>query len=240
LYKNLMIAPGTSNSNAGVQRSLNNRLLSWSGPLLMLGMRLGFAIVVQAIVAAVFFLRGEATPWLNAAPWWTVYGTLIDIGCLLALAYFMRRERGRLSDLMGMQPVRLGRDFLIGLAYAAGILPFAMLGGFLGTALIYGSAPGPIPIGPLPLIGALYSFLIWPVVWAITEEISYLGYVLPRLETLTGRTSIAFAIVVFFWSVQHCAMPLRLDIRGALDSRRSGGSRHCAITCVATMNPYSF
>jgi hypothetical protein len=41
--------------------------------------------------------------------------------------------------------ITTGRDFLIGLAYAAGILPFAMLGGFLGTALIYGSVPGPIP-----------------------------------------------------------------------------------------------
>jgi membrane protease YdiL (CAAX protease family) len=209
----MMIAPSAPNTNAGVQRSLNNRPFSWSGPLLVLGTRLGFAVAVQAVVAGVFFLRGEATPWLSAAPWWTVYGTLIDIGCLLALVYWMRRERGRLSDLVGIQPARLGRDFLTGLAFVAGILPFAMLGGFLGTALIYGSAPGPIPIGPLPLVGALYSFLIWPVIWAITEEVTYLGYVLPRLETLTGRTSIAFAIVVFFWSVQHSAMPLRIDMR---------------------------
>lgn len=34
--------------------------------------------------------------------------------------------------------------------------------GFFGTALIYGPSPGPIPIGPLPLVGALYSFLVWP------------------------------------------------------------------------------
>jgi membrane protease YdiL (CAAX protease family) len=209
----MMFAPSVSNTNAGVQRSLNNRRPSWSGPLLMLGARLGFAIAVQAIVAWVFFLRGEAMPWLSAAPWWTVYGTLIDIGCLLALIYCMRRERSRVSDLVGIRPARLGRDFLIGLAYAAGILPFAMLGGFLGTALIYRSAPGPIPIGPLPLVGALYSFLIWPVIWAITEEVTYLGYVLPHLEILTGRTSIAFVMVVLFWSVQHCAMPLRLDLR---------------------------
>ena len=58
----------------------------------------------------------------------------------------MRRERGRLSDLVGIQPAQVGRDFLIGLAYAAGILPFAMLGGFLGTALIYGSAPGALKV----------------------------------------------------------------------------------------------
>jgi uncharacterized protein len=209
----MMIAPSTSNTNADVLRSSNNGRPSWSGPLMMLGARIGFAVVAQAAVAWAFFLRGESTPWLSAAPWWTGYGTLIDLGCLLALTYWMRRERLRMSDLVGMQPPGLGRDFLIGLAYAALILPFAMLGGFLGTTLIYGSAPGPMPIGPLPLGGALYSFLIWPVVWAITEEVTYLGYALPRLERLTGSTWIAVLMVVFFWSIQHCAMPLRFDPR---------------------------
>jgi membrane protease YdiL (CAAX protease family) len=150
---------------------------------------------------------------MSAAPWWTVYGTLIDIGCLLALTYWMWREKGRLSDLVGVQPARLRHDILIGFAYTAGILPLAIVGGFLGTTLIYGSAPGRIPIGPLPLVGALYGFLVWPVVWAITEEVTYLGYVLPRLEALTGRTWIAFLMVVFFWSIQHCAMPLRVELR---------------------------
>jgi membrane protease YdiL (CAAX protease family) len=211
----MMSAPSTSNAKASPQRSFNNGRPSWAGPLLMLGARLGFAVAAQAAVACVFLLRGKATPWRSAAPWWTVYGTLIDIGCLLALTYFLRRERGGLSDLVGVGP-RLGRDILIGLAFAAGMVPFAILGGFLGTALIYGSSPGPMPIGPLPLGGALYSFLVWPAVWAITEEVTYLGYVLPRLEVLTGRTSIAFLMVVFFWSIQHCAMPLRVDLRFVL------------------------
>ena len=211
-----MTAPSTSNTNADPQRSLNSGRPAWVGPLLMLAARLGFAVAAQAVVAWAFFFRGKVTPWMSAAPWWTVYGALIDIGCLLALTYWMRRERGRLLDLVGMQPSRLGRDIVIGFAYAAGIVPFAILGGVLGTALIYGPSPGPIPIGPLPLAGALYSFLVWPAVWAITEEVTYLGYVLPRLEMLTGRTSIAFLMVAFFWSIQHCAMPLRADLRFVL------------------------
>jgi membrane protease YdiL (CAAX protease family) len=208
-----MIAPSTWNTDAGVQRSSDNGQPTWAGPLLMLGARLGLAVAAQAVVTFVFFLRGKATPWTSAAPWWTVYGTLIDIGCLLALIYWMRSEKGRLSDLVGMEPARLRRDMFVGLAYAVGILFLGVVGGFLGTALIYGSTPTPVPIGPLPLAGALYSFLVWPVVWAITEEVTYLGYVLPRLGTLTGRTWIAFLLVVFFWSIQHCAMPLRVDMR---------------------------
>jgi len=179
----------------------------------MLIARPAFAIAAQAAVAGVFYFRGDAKPWLSAAPWWTVYGTLIDVGCLLALTYLMRRERGDLCELVGLQPGRLRRDILLGLAYALGILPFGLLGGFIGTVLIYGSAPAPIPIGPLPLLGALYSLLIWPVIWAVAEELTYLGYALPRLEALTGRTWIALLVVVFFWSVQHGAMPLRLDLR---------------------------
>jgi hypothetical protein len=50
-------------------------------------------------------------------------------------------------------------------------------------------------------------------VWSITEEVTYLGYTLPRLETPTGRTSIAFMMVAFSWSIQHCATPLRGDMR---------------------------
>ncbi len=179
----------------------------------MTSARLAFAIAAQATVAFVFLLRGKAKPWLLAAPWWTVYGTLIDIGCLLALTYLMRQEGGRLLDLVGVQATRFRRDLLMGLAYAAGILPFGILGGFIASALIYRSAPAPMPIGPLPLPGAFYSLLIWPVVWAVAEELTYLGYALPRLEALTGHSWIALVVVLFFWSAQHCAMPLRPDLR---------------------------
>lgn len=208
-----MSAPTTTSISVRVQRSWNQGRRSWEGPLLMLGARLGFAVVAQALVACIFLLRGKSAPWMSAAPWWTVYGTLIDIGCMLALTYWIRREGGRLSSLVGMHPTRLRRDILVGFAYTAGILPIAILGGFLGTILIYGPASGPVPIGPLPLLGALYSFLVWPIVWAFTEEVTYLGYVLPRLEALTGRTWIGFLMVVFFWSIQHCVMPLRFDQR---------------------------
>jgi membrane protease YdiL (CAAX protease family) len=194
------------------QHRTNNKRLTWTGPLLMMIARPGFAIAAQAAVAAVFHFRGRAKPWVSAAPWWIVYGTLIDVGCLFALTRLMRREGGTLYELVGLQPGRLRRDILLGLAYALGILPFGILGGIIGTALIYGSAPAPVPMGPLPLSGALYGLLIWPAVWAVAEELTYLGYALPRLEALTGRKWIALLVVVFFWTVQHCAMPLRPDL----------------------------
>jgi hypothetical protein len=100
------------NIQVDAQHCANNGRLSWAGPLLMLIARPAFAIAAQAVVAGVFYFRGEAKPWLSAAPWWTVYGTLIDIGCLLALTYLMRQERGDLRDLVGLQPERLRRNIL--------------------------------------------------------------------------------------------------------------------------------
>jgi hypothetical protein len=146
----------------GMRHRFNGGRLSWTGPLLMVTARLVLAIAAQAAVAGVFLLCGKAKPWVTAAPWWTVYGTLIDVDCLVALAHCMRREGGRWTDLVDMTAGRLRRDILVGLAYAAGILPFGILGGFIGSALIDGLAPAPMPIGPLPLPGALYSLLIWP------------------------------------------------------------------------------
>jgi hypothetical protein len=42
---------------------------------------------------------------------------------------------------------------------------------------------------------------------------TYQGYVLPRLEALTGRTWIAYLIVLFWWSAQHCMFPFIPDWR---------------------------
>jgi membrane protease YdiL (CAAX protease family) len=36
---------------------------------------------------------------------------------------------------------------------------------------------------------------------------------MPRLQALTGRTWIACAIVGFFWTAQHCAVPFVPDWR---------------------------
>jgi membrane protease YdiL (CAAX protease family) len=45
----------------------------------------------------------------------------------------------------------------------------------------------------LPPWAAAYSLLVWPAVWDVTEELVYLGYVLPRLQAQLGRTWLAAA-----------------------------------------------
>jgi membrane protease YdiL (CAAX protease family) len=61
----------------------------------------------------------------------------------------------------------------------------------------------------------LYSLLVWPIIWALAEEMTYTGYALPRLEVLSGRAWLAVTIVTFGWALQHSALPLMLDWRWA-------------------------
>jgi membrane protease YdiL (CAAX protease family) len=170
--------------------------------------RLALAVIAQALVAGLFALRGNPTPWQAAAPWWVVYGTLIDIACLAALAWLTRREGLRLFDLIGYDRRRLGRDLLVGLGFIVIYFVLFMGGGMIFGPVFYGVSQAPSPYGNLPLWGALFSLIVWPVLWAIAEQMTYLGYSLPRLEALSARAWLAVLIVCIGWAIQHSALAL--------------------------------
>jgi hypothetical protein len=60
---------------------------------------------------------------------------------------------------------------------------------------------------------ALYGVLVWPFIWGLTEQMTYNGYLVARLQVLCRSTSVAVAIVAFAWSLQHVVMPLTFDHR---------------------------
>jgi uncharacterized protein len=186
--------------------------LTWRGPALMLFARAALAVGAQAVVAAVFALRGSPAPWHEAEPWLPVYGTLVDIGCLAFLRRLTRREGIGLLDLVGFRRARLGRDLLMGVA----LIPISLVFVFAGTSaagwIVYGKPAPPYFLGGLPLPAALYGVVVWPFVWGLTEQMTYNGYLLPRFRVLSRSTGAAIAVVVFAWSLQHAFMPLTFDV----------------------------
>lgn len=187
--------------------------LTWRGPALMLVARSGFAVVAQALVAAIFALRSSPAPWHDAEPWMPVYGTLIDVGCLTILWQLTRRESIGLGDLIGFDRSRLGRDLLLG----AGLIRIGValiLGGVYATGwLVYGTITPPYLFGQLPLPAAIYAVCVFPFVWGLTEQMTYNGYLMPRLRVLLRSTSLSVALVSIVWSLQHAVMPLTFDPR---------------------------
>jgi Type II CAAX prenyl endopeptidase Rce1-like len=204
--------PPILNNLIAVQARMREGRIHWAGPVGMLFARFGLAVVLQTLLAGLFALRGDPTPWRSAAPWWTVYGTLIDLGCLLALAWLTRREGLRLRDLLNWQRAKLAWDIWwclpLYLLYAA----LGIGGAFLAGLLLYGATP-PNPIGGLPFWAMIYTITVWPWVWGIVEEMTYQGYALPRLEALTGRPWLAVLLTGLAWAFQHVALPLMWDWR---------------------------
>ena len=203
------------NSKVKLQERFQAGRITWPWPVMIVFARLIFAILAQTLVAGLYMLKGHPTPFQAAAPWWPVYGTLIDIGCLVLLAWLARREGIRLFDLISFQRQHLGRDLLLGVGFLVLLSILGVGGSIITGLLVYGATPVPAILVPLPLWGALYALLIWPIIWAIAEEMTYTGYALPRLEVLSGRAWLALIIVNFGWALQHSALPLMLDWRWA-------------------------
>jgi membrane protease YdiL (CAAX protease family) len=56
----------------------------------------------------------------------------------------------------------------------------------------------------------LYAALVFPLIWGFTEQMTYNGYLVTRIQALSG-TPVAVALVAFAWSFQHVVMPVRFD-----------------------------
>ena len=172
------------NSRAAITERQEAGEIPWSGPVLMLLARSGLAIVAQGLVAIVLAVQGSASPW---------------------------REGIRLIDLTGFDRKRFGRDVLFGLALIPPSLLLILAGNYGSSLIAFGNLDAPDILGPLPLPAALYAVLVFPLVWGITEQATYNGYVLPRFQALSGSTAFAVAAVAFFWSFQHALMPLTFE-----------------------------
>ena len=207
-----------ANSPIEIKKRLAQGEITWAGPLLLVAARPVLFVALQAVLAAIFALRHRPSAWRGAGAWWSVYGTLVDICCLSLIARFTRRERIGIRDIIGKVRLRWGRDIFAGIGLFLLTFPVFMGGSFVSSLLIYGSWDPQrnlylLGVRTLPPWGLVYSFAAWWFISAATEETTYQGYVLPRIEALSGRSWVAVLIVVFWWTLQHCALPLVPDAK---------------------------
>jgi membrane protease YdiL (CAAX protease family) len=204
------------NSQAEVDRRAASGRVTWFGPVLVLIGRSAFIITAHAVTAGILALQHRPSPWQAAAGWWTVYGTLADVGCLALIMHFTSREGLRLRGLIGKIRWRRARDFFAGAGCFAVVFWFFLLAAAPSSRLAFGSwqpylYPGLLTARVLPGWAVIYSLSIWWLIWSPTEEITYQGYVLPRLYAVSGSLWLAVLLVSFWWALQHSFIPFILD-----------------------------
>ena len=200
-----------NNAPSSLQKLYSAPGLSWWPVIFFIPARFVFAFIAQALTAGIFVYKGSTNAWQDATAWWPVYSTITDILCLVTLVWLTKREGTKISNLLGAK----GKDIFKQLAwtplYLLAVAPTALLANII-TQSYYGTVlPPMIAVVNLPPAGQIYSLVIWPIVWVITEELVYLGYLLPRIEVLSGKIWVAVLVVIFFWGFQHLAMPFIPD-----------------------------
>ena len=196
-------------------------------PLLMLAARPALALTAQSALALVLRAAGRPAPFRAAAGWWMVYGSAVDVGCLTMIAAAARREGLPMREAVGLgaRPARRRRAVLLDVA---ALTPATVLSQLLDRSLNPGRAepyPPQIRASRLGGFARAYSVSGWPALWALGEEATYLGYVLPRLERRLGLPTAA-VLTALAWAAQHAAIP-------ALPGRRDGFSRVIAMLPVS-------
>ncbi len=201
------------NSLESIQSRLARIRIPRYGPMLMLFSRSALILLAQGITY--LLLKQFHVPNTEVAlrNWWSVYGTLVDVGCLGLLVWLTRREGIRLLDLVGLVKSKLKTDIPLGLAIFILVFPVTIFGlGRVAMLIAFGTLNPVFPEGTfirtLPLLAVLYSRLLWWPIWSATEEMTYNGYALPRLIAQTKSTWLAVAVVSFFFSLQHSFLAL--------------------------------
>ncbi len=210
------VVPANPNGLTAIQARVADGRIPWKGPLIVIALRPALFLAVQAALALVLLALHRPAPFHAAGAWWNVYGTVVDLGCLVGLRYFTRCEGIRLRDLIGPIRLRFGRDIFAGLGLFAVTAP-VFIGGSVATEVVLYGSVSRIPAAflmqghILPVWALVYSLTFWWIVSSATEEATYQGYALPRLQALTGRTWIAVLAVAFWWNLQHCMLPFVFD-----------------------------
>jgi len=151
--------------------------LTWTGPLVLTVGRSVLILGAQAIVPLILMIQGDHSPSLSAGRWWTVDGTVADIGCLAPMWMFSRAEGTTLGSPIGPIRGRHGQDLWKGLGLFILLFPLFIFGGTLSNVPMFGSfSLAPHATGgehpPFPLWGMIYSLFVWRIVWTQTEQMT--------------------------------------------------------------------
>jgi uncharacterized protein len=131
-----MTAPVAINLTETIQSRLSAGRVPRFGPVLVIVARPTLALLAQAVTLLIMTQLNVPRAGIAVRNWWTVYGTLVDLGCLGLLLWLTRREGIRLGDLIAFSKNRLKTDIPLGLGIFIIVFPVTIFGGGMLAQLI--------------------------------------------------------------------------------------------------------
>ena len=196
-----------------MQTTIQKTTSHW--PWIMLVLRTVIFAVFQAVIAGIFFLRGNSAPWDASAGWWPITAALGSLVVIALLIWLYRREGLRYWSLFHFQRGTLVKDLWSSLAILVITIPIAFLPNILLAQGLFGDQQIALDllVRPLPLWAVGLSLTLFPVTIALAELPNYFAYVLPRLESKTKHAWLAVGLTSFWLAAQHISLPFLPDLR---------------------------
>jgi uncharacterized protein len=171
--------------------------------------------VGYTLTALIFLLLGSHDFLLKSSPWWPVYGLFANLLCFIIISRALKNENVKILSLINFQAQKIKKDIMISLAFIILSIIIAISSSFIFGYLMYGRYPYDlIPrFSDMPIVIVISFVVIFPIINSILEEITYNGYIFPRLEAEVKNTNIVILIVLFFFTLQHIFIMFVPDVK---------------------------
>ena len=181
-------------------------------------LRSALALLFQATFALGFLIGGDPEPWRSGADWWLVSFAMAEVVNLLLLRRQAQAEGFALRDLYNLDWSGRAEDLkwlAVALVVAA---PLGFLPNVILSQALWGDTQtaADLTFRAIPMWAAWSMVAVFPIIHAVTELPTYFGYVMPRLQALTGGRWMPLLATSAVLSAQHVFLPLLFDWRYAV------------------------
>jgi membrane protease YdiL (CAAX protease family) len=167
------------------------------------------------LTGLVFYSLGSKDFLLKASSWWPAYGLFANFLCFIILKKSLRSENIKILSIINFQPLKVKKDILLSFALIFLSIIIAVSSSFVFGYLMYGRYPFDImPLfSDIPIVVVIILTVIFPIINSVLEEITYNGYIFPRLETKIKNTNAVILIILFFFTFQHVFIMFLPDLK---------------------------
>ena len=180
-------------------------------PYFMLGFRTISHIVVQSLIALIFFVLGKENAWNISEGWWFVSGFVTNIITLYLLIALNKKEGQNFFNVLKFAKKGWWKDLLLSFGTILIAIPIFFLSGNFVSDLLFGKdIANEFLFRPIPIV-VVYIGLLWGLTQGLVEGPTYWVYSFPKISKRLSSPIKAWLICSMAISVQHIAVPFILD-----------------------------